>query len=59
MGESDETRHMIVRNEGAIMSPPWLIQSGASTSSYSFIWAMAGDNMAFTDMDMVAMDDLR
>jgi 4-deoxy-L-threo-5-hexosulose-uronate ketol-isomerase len=59
MGEPDETRHLIVRNEQALLSPPWSIHSGAGTSAYSFIWAMAGDNMAFTDMDMVAMEDLR
>ncbi|MFG6518903.1 5-dehydro-4-deoxy-D-glucuronate isomerase [Sulfitobacter sp. 1A13496] len=59
MGEPDETRHMIVRNEQAVLSPPWSIHSGAGTAAYSFIWAMAGDNMAFTDMDMVAMEDLR
>jgi 4-deoxy-L-threo-5-hexosulose-uronate ketol-isomerase len=59
MGEPDETRHMIVRNEQCVLSPPWSIHSGAGTSAYSFIWAMAGDNMAFTDMDMVPMEDLR
>ena len=59
MGEPDETRHMIVRNEQGVLSPPWSIHSGAGTSAYSFIWAMAGDNMAFTDMDMVPMEDLR
>ncbi|MEY1557166.1 5-dehydro-4-deoxy-D-glucuronate isomerase [Yoonia sp. R2331] len=59
MGEPDETRHLIVRNEQCVLSPPWSIHSGAGTAAYSFIWAMAGDNMAFTDMDMVAMEDLR
>ncbi|MEM8789671.1 MAG: 5-dehydro-4-deoxy-D-glucuronate isomerase [Pseudomonadota bacterium] len=59
MGEPDETRHMIVRNEQAILSPPWSIHSGAGTSSYSFIWAMAGDNVDFTDIDLIAMEDLR
>lgn len=59
MGEPDETRHMIVRNEQCVLSPPWSIHSGAGTSAYSFIWAMAGDNMAFTDMDMVPMEELR
>lgn len=59
MGEPDETRHLIVRNEQAILSPPWSIHCGAGTSSYSFIWAMAGDNIDYTDVDMVAMEDLR
>lgn len=59
MGEPHETRHMIVRNEQAVLSPPWSIHCGAGTSSYSFIWAMAGDNIDYTDVDMVAMGDLR
>lgn len=59
MGEPDETRHMIVRDEQAILSPPWSIHSGAGTASYSFIWAMAGDNVDYTDVDMVAMETLR
>lgn len=59
MGEQEETRHMVVRNEQCVLSPPWSIHSGAGTSAYSFIWAMTGDNMAFSDKDMVAMADLR
>ena len=59
MGEPDETRHLIVRNEQAILSPPWSIHCGAGTASYAFIWAMAGDNVDYTDVDMVAMEDLR
>ena len=59
MGEPDETRHLVVRNEQAVLSPPWSIHCGAGTASYSFVWAMAGDNVDYTDVDMVAMEDLR
>lgn len=59
LGEPDETRHLVMRNEEAALSPPWSIHSGAGTSSYTFIWAMAGDNVEFTDMDPVSMDTLR
>ena len=59
MGEPQETRHLIVQNEQAIVSPPWSIHCGSGTSSYGFIWAMAGDNVDFTDMDVVGMEDLR
>lgn len=59
MGEPQQTRHMLVASEQAIISPPWSIHSGAGTKNYSFIWAMAGDNKSFTDMDHVAIADLR
>jgi 4-deoxy-L-threo-5-hexosulose-uronate ketol-isomerase len=59
MGEPQQTRHMLVANEQAIISPPWSIHSGAGTKNYSFIWAMAGDNKSFTDMDHIAIADLR
>lgn len=59
MGEPTQTRHMVVANEQAIISPPWSIHSGAGTKNYSFIWAMAGDNKSFTDMDHIAIADLR
>ncbi|SDE44632.1 4-deoxy-L-threo-5-hexosulose-uronate ketol-isomerase [Paenibacillus sp. UNCCL117] len=59
MGEPTETRHLVVRNEQAIISPSWSIHSGVGTSNYTFIWAMAGENQEFSDMDHVAMTDLK
>lgn len=59
MGEPEETRHLVVATEQAVISPPWSIHSGCGTSAYSFIWAMGGDNQDFTDMDMVPMEVLR
>ncbi|ODT82784.1 MAG: 5-dehydro-4-deoxy-D-glucuronate isomerase [Pelagibacterium sp. SCN 64-44] len=58
MGEPEETRHLIVRNEQAVISPPWSIHSGAGTGAYTFIWAMAGDNADYTDVEKVAMEEL-
>lgn len=59
MGEPTETRHIWVKNHQAIISPPWSIHSGCGTSNYSFIWGMAGENQVFTDMDAVAIQELR
>lgn len=59
MGEPHETRHMFLNNEQAILSPSWSIHSGCATASYSFIWAMAGENMVFTDMDPVPVQTLQ
>lgn len=59
LGEPNETRHLVMKNEEAALSPGWSIHSGAGTANYSFIWAMAGDNVDYTDVDLVTMDDLK
>jgi len=59
MGQPQETRHLWVRDRQAIISPPWSIHSGSGTSSYSFIWAMAGENQDFSDMDQLTLDDIK
>lgn len=59
MGDPNETRHLVMRNEQAVISPSWSIHAGMGTGNYAFIWAMAGENQLFTDMDAVAMSDLR
>lgn len=59
MGKPDETKHLVVAEEQAVISPSWSIHSGVGTSNYSFIWAMCGENITYTDMDMVPMDELK
>jgi 4-deoxy-L-threo-5-hexosulose-uronate ketol-isomerase len=59
MGEPNETRHLVVRNHQAVLSPSWSIHSGAGTKNYGFIWAMAGENQAFDDMDAIDLNDFK
>ena len=59
LGEPSETRHVVMRNEEAVISPSWSIHSGMATSNYTFIWGMVGENQTFTDMDDVPMSALR
>jgi len=57
-GEPGETRHLVVRNEQAVINPSWSIHAGVGTQSYTFIWGMVGENQIFKDMDHVAMTSL-
>ncbi len=59
MGTPDETRHLVIKNEQAVISPSWSIHSGVGSSNYAFIWGMCGENKTFDDMDFVKMSDLK
>ena len=59
MGQAQETRHIVMHNEEAVISPSWSLHAGAGTSNYTFVWAMGGENKAFDDMDNIQVPDLR
>lgn len=59
MGKPTETKHLVVRNRQAVISPSWSIHAGAGTSNYTFIWGMGGENQEFGDMDHITIDDLK
>lgn len=59
LGRPDATRHLIVRDREAVLSPPWSVHCGAGTGAYRFVWAMAGENQVFDDMDRVPLNQLK
>jgi 4-deoxy-L-threo-5-hexosulose-uronate ketol-isomerase len=59
MGQAGETRHLVMRNEQAVLNPSWSIHAGVGTRHYSFIWAMGGENQVFDDMDGIQLHELR
>ena len=59
MGPVQETRHLVVANHEAVLSPPWSIHAGCGTTNYGFIWGMGGENQDYADMDAATIAELR
>ena len=59
MGEPDQTRHVILANEDVVISPPWSIHAGMGTAAYTFVWAMAGENLDYSDVELKPVTELR
>jgi 4-deoxy-L-threo-5-hexosulose-uronate ketol-isomerase len=59
LGNPKETRHVIIRNEQAVLSTSWSMHAGCGTKNYAFIWAMGGENQVYDDMDWISMKDLK
>jgi 4-deoxy-L-threo-5-hexosulose-uronate ketol-isomerase len=59
MGQGQETRHIVMHNEEAVISPSWSIHSGVGTKNYTFIWGLCGENQDFDDMDGIPTNELK
>jgi 4-deoxy-L-threo-5-hexosulose-uronate ketol-isomerase len=59
MGEPTQTRHLLVADRQAVISPPWSVHCGFGTGSYAFVWAMGGENQEYTDVEVIPVEQLR